>query len=57
MMTCHVVTKEKQPSPRYILQEFSRLRKNDVSPPEFQWSACLGQQDTTSQDSRARLAG
>ena len=57
MMTCHMVTKEEQPSPRYIRQEFSRLRKNDAGPPEIQWSACLGQQDTTSQDSRARRAG
>jgi hypothetical protein len=42
MMTCHVVTKEEQPSPRYMRQEFSRLRENDAGPPEIQWSACLG---------------
>ena len=41
MMTYRVVTKEEQPSPRYMRQEFSRLRKHDVGPPEIQWSACL----------------
>jgi hypothetical protein len=30
--------------------EPSRLRKNDAGPPEIQWSGCMGQQDTTSQE-------
>jgi hypothetical protein len=37
--------------------ESSRLQKNDAGPPEIQWSRFPGQQDTTPQDIRARLAG
>jgi len=36
MMTCHVVTKEEQQSPRYMRQEFSRLRKNDAARENFE---------------------